>query len=225
MNTPLFDKYLSHINYNDAFGHNSIWNQEVEKWLESIDLQYLEQNKRRFGKAGREKQRDNFLAELCVNYFLQKKLGWKLNQLTPLGTKLHELEFLFTDTCGVLWYCEVKNSSWENEVMSGKESLETKKHRIKEPKYKNGDGRSFSLTDSYVEQIRKATNQFQTGKNNLLVIIPDTFVSPLIDPFLDDNVWTNTPIDSPITAVGFLEYNLSSDESEVVYNWKLINFV
>ena len=223
MKTPLFNKYLSKNKYEDKFGYHPIWNAEVEKWLSIVDYEYLEKYKRRFGCKGREKQRGNFLAELCVCYYLVEVLGWNLKKLSPIGKGNHELEYLFDDTSGKSWYCEVKNSSWEAEVMNRGGDLKGKLSRIEKPKYIRRDGRSFAFEDSYITQIRKADKQFKKRNNNLLVIVPDTFVSPLIDPNLSQNVRDAISEDSPISTVAFLEICLSLGASKVEYRWKLIN--
>lgn len=219
----LFDKYLKTKTYSDQFGYHPIWNSEIEKWLQSIGLEYLEKYKGRFGQKGREKQRDNFLAELCVHYYLSKRLKWELKELSPIGNDRHELEFVFVDRKGVKWHCEVKNSSWETEIINGDGTKAEKLARIKQPKYIKGEkGRSFSPADSYVSQIAKASKQFRAGNNNLLVILPDTFVTPTIDPYLKQNIEEATPADSPITAVAILDRYLMSGAKRVKYSWRLL---
>lgn len=219
----LFDKYLKPIKYNDAFGHHEIFNDEVERWLSSVPIDYIEKNKGRFGKVGREKQRKNFLAELCVSFYLQDKLDWNLISLSPIGNDPHELDYLFCDNSGKKWYCEVKNSSWEKNIMDGDTDHNSKLLRIGSPKYKNGDGGLLSFDDSYKAQISKAEKQFLMGNNNLLVIVPDTFVSPLVNPYIDQNILEVVGDNSPITAIGILDVFLPSGAKRVKYTWKLIN--
>lgn len=223
MSRKLFDKYLKPIKYNDAFGHNEVWNDEIEKWLSSVPVEHIEKNKGRFGKAGREKQRDNFLAELCASYYLQDKLGWNLKEISPIGSGNHELEYLFRDISAKEWHCEIKNSSWEKEIMDGDGDWDSKVQRTKSPKYIKGDGRSFSFADSYEDQIRKAEKQLMLGNNNLLVILPDTFISPLVNPYIGENILEAVADNSPITAIGILDRRLSSGTTVVEYAWKLVN--
>lgn len=219
MSRALYDKYLSQIKYNDDFGHCEVWNNEIEKWLASVPIEYLDKNKRRFSNQGREKQRKNFLAELCVSYYLQSELGWELVGPEPMGKGNHILDFKFLDTSRETWYCEVKNSSWENEVMKRKSDLPTKIARKKQPKHLKNEGGSFSFTDGFEKQIRKANEQFSVGVNNLLVIVPDTFVSPIYDPFLNSDVKEIVPSPTTITKIAFLDKKLSST---VKYTWKEI---
>lgn len=74
MSRKLFDKYLKPIKYNDAFGHNEVWNDEIEKWLSSVPVEHIEKNKGRFGKAGREKQRDNFFGRTLCQLLLTRQI-------------------------------------------------------------------------------------------------------------------------------------------------------
>lgn len=106
--------------------------------------------------------------------------------------------------------------------MDGDGTQRGKEARMRQSKYIPGDGRSFSSKDSYLDQIRKARNQFKAGSNNLLVIVPDTFVSPLVDPYLDEHIKAAAS-GSIITSVAILDKYLPTSTESVVYNWKLIS--
>ena len=74
-------------------------------------------------------------------------------------------------------FVEVKRPGWQGELSS----VEYDKGRHEEPKYQNGDCRSYDNVPPVIHSVRKALPKFCASSANVIVIVDDLFVSPLDD--------------------------------------------
>lgn len=168
--------------YRDDFGWSTEWNEEINKWLSfanSCDTNWFNTNKNR---VNREKQRDEFLGECKALYYIGEKLGCKIVQVEPTGKDDRKLDFLFEDRANNIWYVEVKSPSWmsvESKKIdarfpdSEQQRAEAKRKRWEMPQHIKGGGGSISEKDVLEDAVRKGSEQFERGKNNLLIITPN----------------------------------------------------
>lgn len=70
-------------------------------------------------------------------------------------------------------YCEVKNPGWEGELNED----EKRGARKQLPKYISGEARSINPAERIHYAIEKAREKLPKQTNNLVVIVPDMFVS------------------------------------------------
>lgn len=221
----IWDTVFAQKNYGDDFGWNAVWTHEQSLWLNTAfkyDARYFQRAAKR---VRTERQRDDWLAELMAAFYI-KNAGGHLFQLEPSGRKEHSLDFSFTDEESQLWMTEVKRPSWRREIWDD-DSLSTnqKKARLQQPKFWN-DGRSFSFDDAIADSVRKASQQFDDGHKNLLVIVPDTFVSLRYDTFLDNHIreWVSCYDErGTISAALVLEAILSAGSPGVEYHSRIIS--
>jgi len=220
-----YNKYLSSQSYSDDFGYSDEWNDEIDKWLKTVQEvgpSYLENNKNRFKK---EKQRDELLAEIKAIYFLKEKLGLDILQLEPPGKDGHVLDIQIKDINDKTWDVEVKAPSWRKGIWDDSSlSEEEKKNRLEKPKYINAEARSFSFDDALVDPIKRSVKQFDPSCNNLLLIVPNMFVTPLASPNLKysiNKLLKVHDLQSVISAVCIINIELPVN-SGFKYDFKII---
>ncbi|NPV58865.1 MAG: hypothetical protein HPY75_04275 [Actinobacteria bacterium] len=115
-------------------------------------------------------QRDSAFSEILASYFFKRK-GFTILNYDP-NTKNHvDLEIQWRDS--PIIYCEVKNPGWEGEL-SDAEKLGARKRM---PKYVSGEARSINPTERIFYAIEKAREKFPEHTPNLVVVVPDLFVS------------------------------------------------
>lgn len=224
-NLLTYKEYFTKQKYLDDFGWSSEWNSEVRKWLRyvhEIAPDFLQKSKNRIIK---EKQRDELLAEFKSLYFTGTKLGLKITEIEPLGKNNYHLDFSFKDQSGKEWMVEVKSPSWRGEVWKDSSlTQEEKKERLLKPQFVNAEVKSFSIDDAIIEPIKNSVNKFKPQTNNLLLISPNMFTTPLVHPYLNQrvkNLVENYDKERVISSLCILQVTLPVN-ADFRYDYKFI---
>lgn len=227
-NLPHFKKYFKSRNYNDDFGHLSIWNQEVEKWLVNIKAvdkkHYLKQRNR----VKNKKQRDELLGEYKAIYFVGKILQLPILKIEPDLSNHRKNDFLFQDKNQAKWYVEVKSPSWEAEVFNdGSLSINEKIKRKKKAQFISGECRAVSVREAIEFSVKHSLNQFDRNNNNLLTICHNMFadinlLSKLEDHYKLMSIVNLLDKNKIISSICLLQPFLLSKNNKVKYNYDFI---
>lgn len=185
-----FKDYFQEIEYGDQFGHDSLWNREINLWLKyshQIDQSFYERGKQ---KVKQEGKRDPFLAEILTIFYFGTFLGARDLSLEPRRNTKRDIDFSCKVFDGDTWFVEVKNSGWKSEKIKDPNRPTRKElERINMPKYRTGDGGSFSPVEETVKTldfpIKNSLAKFRNSERNAVVIIPDRIL-PLREIISDE---------------------------------------
>lgn len=240
-----FNDLFSSAKFDDDFGWNPQWNEEIEKWLDFIEQKDSGYYKTHRNRAKNPKQRDELLGEYKAAYIIEEKCGGQVIEFEPSGMNSSKYDFSFKDKKNGIWYAEVKSPSWRSVVskeidekyfrelrgamtiiggekypeckaeiicpscgeklgfiISNIESVENTNNEIKKlvcpkckknlwhssedersaekakrlslPQFINAEGRWLGF-DIFEEAIINSLGKFEAGKNNLLILCPNSF--------------------------------------------------
>ncbi len=222
----LFDQVFGAQQYADDFGWSPSWNAEIDKWLNEYRKCDPQHFNRQLNRLKRDKQRDELLAEAKAVFYYSKKLNFKITEIEPKGKGSKMLDFAFDDKKGNHWVGEVKSPNWRGEIWKDDSiSDDVKRQRMLQPQHISGEARSFSFDDALEDPIIKSIPKFEIGKNNLLVIVPNMFISIFAGPFIESRVkdlLKQHDAHGVISAVAILGISLPVGSTGFDYSFGLI---
>lgn len=199
----------------DNFPSSQIGADEIERVLSFLATQGQFQNflPRLRGKLT---QRDGALAEARVAFFFHRT-GFKIISWEPRGasSRLGEFEIQWYSLPPI--FVEVKGPRWEGEL-SNEEMNGPRRHQ---PRYVNGEARSFDSISKVMAAAKKAAPKFLDDRPNLLVVVgyllfvsprelPRNIVEPKLAKALSESRFSNIG--------GILIFDFANDAETISYH-------
>ncbi|HMX42780.1 MAG TPA: hypothetical protein PKB12_03590 [Elusimicrobiota bacterium] len=170
---------MTRLNLETIYSPNALakihpfWRVEISEWLRYINEK--NQSERFIPRLTplRPRQRDETLAEIYSAFFIERVLRYPVIDWERKTVGGRDVDLVVQSGVNEI-YCEVKSPGWESELTDE----EKKSTRKEKPKYINAEARSFAPWLAIRSAVKKATPKFINGKQNLVIVNDDLFISP-----------------------------------------------